>query len=154
MTVKEIAQAVNKDPATVSRWVQSVSCKMQEVSCKMQEAKQTKKPADYTLEETCAIIAEGMGQDVASVFRENAMKAQAKPQVITDQRMAELRRAFDRKLISADEYRMGIGLQYPKADMLDPKIAKQIYAVACQAIEKKKKQILLEYQSPKLFGEE
>lgn len=77
MTVKEIAQAVGKDPATVSRWVEKVSCKVQEVSCKVQEAKATKKPADYTLSETIKIIKEGMGDSAAGVFEANAT---AKPE--------------------------------------------------------------------------
>ena len=78
MTVKEIAQAVGKDPATVSRWIEKVSCKMQEVSCKVQEAKDTKKPADYTLDETIEIIREGMGDSAAGIFQANAEKKESR----------------------------------------------------------------------------
>jgi transposase len=154
MTVKEIAQAIGKDASTVSRWVEKVSCKMQEVYRKVQEAKATSKPADYNLKETCQIIESGMGSDVASVFYANAtgMKSHEmiKPEEskqIDHKAMAELRRAFDRGLISVDEFRIAIGLKYPKSEILDPSIAKQVYAVACNAYEKKNKLKQLEDKS-------
>lgn len=75
MTVKQIAEAVGKDPATVSRWVSVVSAKVQEVYCKVQEAKATSKPARYTLEEACQIIEGGMGKAAADVYRTNAVNA-------------------------------------------------------------------------------
>ena len=75
MTVKEIADAVGKNPATVARWVEKVSRKMQEVSRKVQEAKATSVAADYDLDETCAIIQEGMGANAAGIFRANADNA-------------------------------------------------------------------------------
>lgn len=77
MTARDIAVAVGKDYATVSRWVQATSRKMQEVSRKLQEAKATSKPADYTLDEACQIIETGMGPAAAGVYRANA--AEAKP---------------------------------------------------------------------------
>jgi len=81
MTTKQISESVGKDPATVARWIESVSCKMQEVSRKVQEAKATKKPADYTLAEVCQIIEEGMGKAAADVYRTNAASAEMqKPQ--------------------------------------------------------------------------
>lgn len=76
MTAREIAAAVGKDYATVSRWVQATSRKMQEVSRKVQEARATSKPADYTLDEACQIIETGMGPAAAGVYRANA---EAKP---------------------------------------------------------------------------
>ena len=72
MTTKQIAEAVGKNPATVARWVNKVSLKMREVSRKVQEAKATSKPADYDLDETCAIIEAGMGANAAGVYRASA----------------------------------------------------------------------------------
>lgn len=75
MTVKQIAEAVGKNPATVARWVEKTSRKVQEISRKVQEAKATSKPAEYTVEETCEIIAAGMGANAAGIFRANAESA-------------------------------------------------------------------------------
>jgi len=107
MTVKEIALAVGKDASTVARWVQVVSCKMQEVSCKMQEAKATSKPADYTLNEACQIIEQGMGKDVADVFRANAVNAEmTKPKIkLSGAMLAEVNKSFDRGIIDKNEAR-------------------------------------------------
>ena len=66
MTVKEIAEAVGKNERTVQRWVIKVSDKMS-LSSPMN-------PADYTFDETCAIIEQGMGKKAAGVYR-----AAAKP---------------------------------------------------------------------------
>jgi hypothetical protein len=74
MTTKEIAQAVGKDERTVRRWVNRTAGKMSGLSDKMSDAERTKKPADYTLEETIAIIEAGMGKNAAGVFRANAEK--------------------------------------------------------------------------------
>ncbi len=74
MTVKEIAVAIGKDERTVARWVESLSDKMSEVSDKVSEAKQTKRPADYTLPEVIEIIRQGMGDGPAGVFADNANK--------------------------------------------------------------------------------
>ncbi len=72
MTTREIAEAVGKDASTVSRWVSETSCKMQQISCKMQQARETSMPADYDIEETCAIIETGMGKNAADLFRMSA----------------------------------------------------------------------------------
>jgi len=149
MTVKEIAKAVGKEERSVHNWVKQTSAENAQVYAKIAQAKETSKAADYTLEEVCQIIESGMGKDVAGVFMANAKNPAKDIRPLPN--MAELRRAFDRGLISADEYRIGIGLNYPKSDMLDPQIAKQVYAVTCSAIDRKKKQQLLEDKSGKLF---
>lgn len=79
MTTKGIAEAVGKNPATVARWIERTSRKMQEVAAKVRAARQTQEPADYTLEETLAIIAEGMGRNAADIFRANAEAAKMAP---------------------------------------------------------------------------
>ena len=73
MTVKEIAEAVGKNERTVQRWVIKVSDKMSSVSDKM-SLSSPMNPADYTFDETCAIIEQGMGKNAAGVYR-----AAAKP---------------------------------------------------------------------------
>jgi len=72
MNVKEIAQAVGKPERTVHNWVQRVSAKMAQVGAKMAQASIDKKPADYDIDETIAIIEQGMGKNAAAIFRENA----------------------------------------------------------------------------------
>jgi hypothetical protein len=72
MNVKEIASAVNKDERTVARWITKASVNMSEVGVKVSEAKRTQNPADYTLDETCAIIEQGLGKNASALFRANA----------------------------------------------------------------------------------
>lgn len=71
MTTKEIAEAVGKDERSVQRWVRKASDKMSSVSDKMSSSTSTH-PADYDLEETCAIIEAGMGANAAAIYRANA----------------------------------------------------------------------------------
>lgn len=104
MTTKEIAEAVGKDASTVSRWIVETSCKMQEVSCKMQEAQQTKKPADYTLEETCAIIETGLGKNTADLFRMNAAQKQEQKRSSEDVAMIETLKMSTKAMALAIEY--------------------------------------------------
>jgi DNA-directed RNA polymerase specialized sigma24 family protein len=56
MTAKEISQATSKPEQTVKNWIKKTSSKMDNVKSKMDKASQDKKPADYDLDETCAII--------------------------------------------------------------------------------------------------
>lgn len=147
MTTKEIAAAVGKDERSVQRWVKSISDKMSSISDKMSSSTSTN-PADYTLEETCQIIETGMGKDVADVFRTNAKKPE---KIILDPKSIDAyRRLYSVGAISLDELRIAVGFRYPKSDMLDPAIAKQVYAVTCSAIERKKQQKMLEDSTKKL----
>jgi len=142
MTTKEIAQAVGKDAATVSRWVEKVSCKVQEVSCKVQEAKKTKKPADYTLAEVCDIIESGLGKAAADVYRTNAANAELKkqPAKMTGAYLAEINKAYDRSILSKNEARAMLGLQPIQETALITgdigRISKQAYAVEMKVREK------------------
>ena len=72
MTTKEIAEAVSKPEQTVKNWVKKTSSKMDQVRAKMDQASHDKKPADYDLEETVAIIEIGLGKNAAALFRGNA----------------------------------------------------------------------------------
>ena len=71
MTTKEIAEAVGKDMTTVQRWVKKLSGKMPSVNGKMQSSSPMN-PADYVLEETCAIIEIGLGKNAADLYRMSA----------------------------------------------------------------------------------
>lgn len=82
MTTKEIAEAVGKPERTVQNWTKKLSAKMEQVSAKMEQARKTSKPADYDLEETCAIIERGMGKNAASLFRENAKRSTNIPAIV------------------------------------------------------------------------
>lgn len=75
MTTKEIAEATNKPERTIQNWVKKTSAKMEQISAKMEQARKTSKPADYDLDESCAIIEAGMGKNAASLYRENAKHA-------------------------------------------------------------------------------
>jgi len=72
MNIKDIAKAVGKPESTVKNWVKKVGAKMAQVGAKMAQASIDKKPADYDIEETIAIIEHGMGKNAASLFRANA----------------------------------------------------------------------------------
>lgn len=76
MTTREIAATVGREYRAVQNWVSDLSAKNAEISAKIAQAKSTSRPADYTLEETCMIIEEGMGLSAASVYRTNAANAE------------------------------------------------------------------------------
>ena len=71
MTTKEIAEAVGKDERTIQRWAKRAGDKMASIGDKVSSAGHGI-GADYSLDETCAIIEQGMGKNAASLFRENA----------------------------------------------------------------------------------
>lgn len=83
MTTREISKATGKEERTVRRWVKKVADKMSAVAVKM-SASSPAYPADYDLEETIAIIEEGMGKNAASIYRENASRKQTPASVLTD----------------------------------------------------------------------
>lgn len=75
MTTKEIAEAVGKDERSVQRWAKRTGDKVSSVSDKVSSVQKTNRPADYDLEETCAIIETGMGKNAADLFRMSANSA-------------------------------------------------------------------------------
>ena len=75
MTVKEIAEAVGKDVRSVRRWIAKAGDK---VSRGTYDEVSQGIAHDYTLDETCEIIACGMGANAAGVFRASAGSAPAK----------------------------------------------------------------------------
>jgi len=77
MNTKEIALAVNKTERSVQRWVKKLGDKVSSINDKM-SASSPMNPADFTLEETIAIIEVGMGKNAASIYAENARKTTGK----------------------------------------------------------------------------
>lgn len=77
MNTKEIAIAVNKDESSVRRWVKKLAGKMPVIAGKM-SASSPMKPADYTLEETIAIIEQGLGKNAAEMYASNARNSTGK----------------------------------------------------------------------------
>lgn len=74
MTTKEIAEAVGKEERTVRNWVKRLAEKNTVIAEKL-AASSPMKPANYDIDETCAIIEQGMGKNAASLFRENARRS-------------------------------------------------------------------------------
>jgi hypothetical protein len=74
MTTKEIAEAVGKTERSVRNWVSKVAEKSSAMTEKSSASTSTY-PADYTLDETCEIIAAGMGANAAGIFRANAERS-------------------------------------------------------------------------------
>lgn len=71
MTARQIAEAVGKDERSVQRWARKAADKMSSVAEKTSSAGHGT-PANYTLDETIAIIEHGLGKNAAALFRENA----------------------------------------------------------------------------------
>jgi len=77
MNTKEIALAVNKTERSVQRWVKKLSDKVSSINDKM-SASSPMNPADFTLEETIAIIEQGLGKNAAEMYASNARKSTGK----------------------------------------------------------------------------
>jgi hypothetical protein len=150
MTVKQIAEAVGKDERTVRRWVKSVADKMSVVADKMSASTSTH-PADYTQQETMAIIREGMGDAPAGVYQANA---EAPRQVsISSKDLQQIRLAVRDGIMEVHEARRILGLtEYNRGGRLPDDIARQVYAVASKAYERKKAAIEDRRKNPELFS--
>lgn len=77
MTIKEIAELTGKTRRTVERWI---TCdKVSHSICdKMSQAMMTKRPADFSLEETLEILnAGGVSKALMALLRENAARRYA-----------------------------------------------------------------------------
>ena len=53
---------------------QSTGVNMASIGVKLASVSRSGKPADYDLDETCAIIEKGLGKNAASLFRESARR--------------------------------------------------------------------------------
>jgi len=70
MTIKEIVKLTGKSETTIRRWISSA--KMAHISAKMADAGSAKVPADFTLDETIAIIRAGGNHTLADLLKQNA----------------------------------------------------------------------------------
>ena len=162
MTVKEIAQAVGRDHATIARWVEKTSRNMQEISRKVQEARATSKPARYTLPEVIEIIRTGAGDQVANTFATNAQSAanqEPKKKQLSGALLREMRMIYgkDGAASRIDEY-MGFGSHenvevYPVAANIG-RISKQAYAVEMKIRQQRKNRQIEDKRTPDLFTED
>lgn len=75
MTAKQIAAYLGRPERTAQDWVKALGAKSASIGAKLASSSPMK-PADYDLAETCLIIEEGMGKDVADVYRTNAVHAE------------------------------------------------------------------------------
>lgn len=89
MTTKQIAESVGKDERSVRRWINKASDKMSGCADKMSDAEKTKKPVDWTLDETIAIIETGMGKSAAQIYRMNAEKSTTEIAVNDDETLRD-----------------------------------------------------------------
>jgi hypothetical protein len=124
MTTKEIAQAVGKNPDTIQVWIKkilqpsisvgqptkSVDGRLVNSIREKAGSRDSRHPADYTLEETLAIIEAGMGPDAAGVFRANSAAPRREPRPVTRAYLRELTAAYDKSLINRDDWRSLAGL--------------------------------------------
>lgn len=88
MNTREIAQSVGRKERAVRNWIQKTAAKNASVAAKI-AVSSPMRPADYTLEETLAIIEAGMGKNAAGIFRANAEREPQARETLT-QRDKEL----------------------------------------------------------------
>lgn len=105
MNIKEIASLTGKAESTIRSWVSSAktagaSAIIAQVSDKMAEAKKTQKPADFTLEETIAIIRAGGNDTLANLLMQNA-KTQKAEVVTLNSRDMDMISAVVEKTVTA-----------------------------------------------------
>jgi hypothetical protein len=70
MTIKEIAELCGRAQSTIRNWITSANSA--EISAKIAEARETSKPANFTIEETIAIVRAGKNETLADLLAENA----------------------------------------------------------------------------------
>lgn len=113
MTTKEIAETAGKDERTIQRWVKKLSDKMPSVGVKLSSSN-SMNPANYDLQETCAIIEMGLGKNAADLFR---MSAKEKPS--TESRIDRLESLMEKMLVAVGNMMM---LQGQSAQQKPPAI--------------------------------
>lgn len=72
MTVKKIAEFLGKGDTTIRKWIEVASAKMAGLSTKMAQAKEQKKPAEFSFEETIFIMETGgVSKDLIDMMKSN-----------------------------------------------------------------------------------
>lgn len=119
------------------------------------------KPADYTMDEVCQIIEEGMGPEAAGVYRANAVyskmeQTQQKPK-LTGALVNALLKARDHGALTDGQFQAMIGapqvvVNTPAPLELPGRISKQAYAVEMKQRQKEEQKKLTESKNPTLDG--
>lgn len=146
MTTKEIAEAVGQTDRSVRNWITKLAEKSSVVAEKY-SASSPSKPADYTLAETCQIIEEGMGADVANTFRTNAANAELSSQVKKPNgaQLDALYKMVRDGMITKEQMQAILGIKpdtvavkmiADNTPKLPPIVERQVYAVAAKAMKK------------------
>jgi len=81
MTIKQIAEITGKTERSVRLWAKEASEIISHISEIISQAIKTKKPAEFTLEETIAIIRAGGNETLADLLLENARNKPTQPGV-------------------------------------------------------------------------
>jgi len=145
MTTKEIANAIGKPEQTVRNWLRDLASKSDVIKSKL-DMSSSRYPADWDINETCLIIEEGMGKDVANAFRTNAVNAEVSAKIAqretnqTDdwRRIRELRIAFEKGGISPAQFQTMIGAPVISAPALLPALTQpQLSLLAHRPIKSK-----------------
>lgn len=77
MTLNQISDLTGKTERTIRLWINKTSEEISGLSAKISEAKRTKKPAQFTLDETIEIIKAGGNETLANLLLENASRQKA-----------------------------------------------------------------------------
>lgn len=72
MTIRQIADVCEQGESSIRRWIDQASAKMASLSVKMADALKSKKPAQFSLDETLAIIRAGGKNTLADLLAQNA----------------------------------------------------------------------------------
>jgi hypothetical protein len=165
MTIKEIAKLCGVSESLVKEWISTIKKNGQDmtdhgqimtvIEMKCLEAQKTKKPADFTLEETLAIIRAGGNETLANLLADNAGGGaggyiashlrEVKP--LTGAYLRELTTAYDKSIISRDDWRRLAGLD-PVSNPAAETAAPAVLPPPCHDLpdfmrERKEKAVLL-----------
>jgi uncharacterized protein YjcR len=112
MTIKEIAELCGVEPRTINNWVHKIADdpgkNFQGLAVKLEEAEKSgKDPADFTLDETLAIIGEGgKNKALASLLAENA--ANKNTLKVQNEVFKEIRAVLDEAINNTEEVLGGL----------------------------------------------
>jgi hypothetical protein len=123
MTIKEIAAAVGKDERTVQRWVKKAGDKMSDI---MSPATHPTLPADYTREETLAIIEAGLGKNAAGIFRASMDANTPHGATLNPGVIRELRIAVTKGYITPRQFRETLGIRTAELPALSGRSSSEV----------------------------
>jgi hypothetical protein len=142
MTIKQIAELCEAGETTVRRWIDQASANMADLSAKTAEARETSKPARFTLPEVLAIIRAGGKGTMADLLADNAAKkgpkaakATAVPK-ISAALIRECRLAAKDRVLSSFDIHYLLGIPEIRVEVKSSEPAKAPLAIAEAAFEK------------------